>query len=132
LKIVSKKFVCKKNNDFLRINSDFLLKSIYFYLCYIYFIRLFIPMSKPYRTLDEIVDIFWITVPKAKSIIKKYKVDAFTNKGYKVHVKDFYTAYTRHYNPSLFDMKPIKTNTQHPKDISDIFHELFGCAYSVQ
>ncbi|MEI7919161.1 MAG: hypothetical protein WCH65_02920 [bacterium] len=88
-------------------------------------------MSKPYRSLDEIADIFGITISKAKTIIKKYKVDAFTNKGYKVHVKDFYTAYTRHYNPSLFDMQPKKTITQ-PKDISDIFHELFGCAYSVQ
>ncbi|MEI6774092.1 MAG: hypothetical protein WCL18_04775 [bacterium] len=59
-------------------------------------------MTKPYRTLQEIIDIFSITLSTAKSIIKKYKVDTFTNKGFKVHVKDFNKAYTRYYNPSLF------------------------------
>jgi hypothetical protein len=59
-------------------------------------------MTKPYRSLDEIADIFGITLPVVKKIIKKHKVDTFTNKGFKVHVKDFNKAYTKHYNPSLF------------------------------
>ena len=59
-------------------------------------------MSKPYRSLDEIADIFGITLPVVKKIIKKHKVDTFTNKGFKVHVKEFNKAYTKHYNPSLF------------------------------
>ncbi|MCX6825624.1 MAG: hypothetical protein NTY80_05430 [candidate division SR1 bacterium] len=59
-------------------------------------------MTKPYRSLDEILGIFSITLSTAKSIIKKYKVDTFTNKGFKVHVKEFNKAYTKHYNPSLF------------------------------
>ncbi len=59
-------------------------------------------MNKPYRSLDEIADIFWITLPVVKKIIKKHKVDSFTCKGYKVNVKDFNKAYTKYYNPSLF------------------------------
>lgn len=59
-------------------------------------------MNIPYRNIEEIVDIFSITLPTAKSIIKKYKVDIFKRKGIKVHVKDFHKAYTKHYNPSLF------------------------------
>lgn len=59
-------------------------------------------MTKPYRSLEEIADIFGITLPVVKKIIKKHKVDTFTNKGFKVHVKDFNKAYTKHYNPSLF------------------------------
>ncbi len=59
-------------------------------------------MTKPYRSLDEIVDIFSITLPVAKKIIKKHKVDTFTSKGLKVHVKDFNKAYIKYYNPSLF------------------------------
>ncbi|MFA6255859.1 MAG: hypothetical protein WC606_01625 [Candidatus Absconditabacterales bacterium] len=59
-------------------------------------------MTKPYRTLDEIVNIFSITLPVAKKIIKKHKVDTFKNRGLKVHIKDFNKAYTKNYNPSLF------------------------------
>jgi len=46
-----------------------------------------------------------------------------------VHIKDFYKAYTRYYNPSLFDVdnkKNEKTKyTPKEKDISDIFQKLF-------
>jgi len=59
-------------------------------------------MNKPYRTLEEIADIFSVTLPTAKKIIKKHKVDTFVSKWLKVHVKDFNKAYTKHYNPSLF------------------------------
>ncbi|EKD24534.1 MAG: hypothetical protein ACD_80C00212G0007 [uncultured bacterium (gcode 4)] len=88
-------------------------------------------MSKPYRSIDEIVDIFSITLSNAKSIIKKYKVDTFISKGVKIHVKDFYNAYTKHYNPSLFDIATKKTKPQNPRDISNIFQKLFGSAYTV-
>lgn len=86
-------------------------------------------MTKPYRTIEEILTIFSITLPTAKSIIKKYKVDTFTSKGLKIHVKDFYKAYTQHYNPSLFDIGRKKIQKKH-QDISHIFQQLFGCAYT--
>lgn len=57
---------------------------------------------RPYRTIEEILGIFSITLSTAKSIIKKYKVDTFLRKGLNVHVKDFNKAYTKYYNPSLF------------------------------
>ncbi len=88
-------------------------------------------MSKPYRPIDEIIEIFWITLPNAKCIIKKHKVDFFQAKGkFQVHVKDFYTAYTKHFNPSLFDVGTSKS-IKKEKNISDIFQQLFGSAYSV-
>lgn len=60
-------------------------------------------MSKPYRTIDEIASIFGIDTRAAKAITKKYRVDTFVNKSRTyVHVKDFYKAYTKHLNPSLF------------------------------
>lgn len=59
-------------------------------------------MTKTYRSLNEIADIFGITLPVIKKIIKKHKVDTFTSKGLKVNVKDFNKAYTKYYNPSLF------------------------------
>jgi len=59
-------------------------------------------MTKAYRSLEEIVDIFGTTPQVAKKIIKKHRVDTFTNKGLKIHIKDFNKAYTRYYNPSLF------------------------------
>ena len=59
-------------------------------------------MIKAYRSFDEILDIFSITVSTANKIIKKHKVDTFTSKGLKVNIKDFNKAYTKHYNPSLF------------------------------
>lgn len=55
-----------------------------------------------YRSLQEIADIFGITLPIAKKIIKKHKVDTFVSKGLKVNAKDFNKAYTKYYNPSLF------------------------------
>lgn len=64
-------------------------------------------MQKAYRSLEEIADIFGITLPVAKKIIKKHKVDTFTNKGFKIHVKDFNKAYTKYYNPSLFTTSKI-------------------------
>ena len=88
-------------------------------------------MTKAYRSIEEILDIFSITLSTAKTIIKKYKVDTFTSKGFKIHVKDFYNAYTKHYNPSLFDFATTKKAPQKPKDISHIFQKLFGSAYSV-
>jgi hypothetical protein len=81
-------------------------------------------MTKSYRSLEEILDIFSITLSTAKKIIKKHKVDTFTSKGLKIHVKDFYKAYTQYYNPSLFDMETKKSDKK-TKDISDIFQQLF-------
>lgn len=37
-------------------------------------------MLKTYRSLDEITDIFGVTLQVAKKIIKKHKVDTFTSK----------------------------------------------------
>lgn len=87
-------------------------------------------MTKAYRSLDEILDIFCVTLPTAKTIIRKYKVDTFTSKGLKIHVKDFYKAYTQHYNPSLFDLGNKKKQGE-TKDITEIFQQLFGSAYTI-
>jgi len=62
-------------------------------------------MTRNYRSLDEIADIFGITLPVAKKIIKKHRVDTFTSKGLKINAKDFNKAYTKYYNPSLFITK---------------------------
>ncbi|MEI7557449.1 MAG: hypothetical protein WCJ45_00930 [bacterium] len=70
-------------------------------------------------------------MPIVKKIIKKHKVDTFTSKGVKVHVKDFYQAYTKHYNPSLFDVAKKKP-ASNPRDISAIFQQLFGRAYTTR
>lgn len=87
-------------------------------------------MIKAYRTIDEICDIFRITLQVARKIIKKHKVDTFVSKGLKIHVKDFYKAYTAHYNPSLFE-RSMKTNQpKAPKNVDEIFQELFGSPYS--
>jgi predicted transcriptional regulator len=59
-------------------------------------------MQKPYRSPQEIADIFGITLPVVQKIITKHRVDRFVCKGLKIHVKDFHKAYTKHYNPSLF------------------------------
>lgn len=59
-------------------------------------------MQRPYRSPQEIADIFGITLPIVHKIIAKHRVDTFVCKGLKIHVKDFHRAYTKHYNPSLF------------------------------
>jgi len=113
-----------------RIRGGFFIEKETIFRTYKAFILFLFSMNTPYRTIDEIVDIFSITLPTAKIIIKKYKVDMFKHKGIKVHVKDFYQAYTKHYNPSLFDT-PTKKTTKRPQDISHIFQKLFGCAYTM-
>jgi hypothetical protein len=87
-------------------------------------------MLKAYRPLDDIAKIFGFTQANAKSIAHKYRVDTFSNKGKTfVHVKDFYAAYTKHFNPALFDLKEkkksIKTSQKSPEDI---FKNLFSIA----
>jgi len=62
-------------------------------------------MLRSYRTIEEITDIFWVTLHVVRKIIKKHKVDTFTSKGLKINVKDFNKAYTKYYNPSLFTTK---------------------------
>lgn len=70
-------------------------------------------MSKPYRTLEEMAAIFGISKAKAQAIAKRYRVDSFTNRGkIYAHAKDFYTAYTKHFNPSLFDLEEKKKALQ--------------------
>jgi|GEM_PF-1478911 superoxide dismutase len=87
-------------------------------------------MNKTYRTIDEITDIFGITLQVARKIIKKHKVDTFTSKGIKIHIKDFYKAYTTHYNPSLFEWSMKTNQPKPPKNIDEIFQKLFGSPYS--
>ena len=60
-------------------------------------------LSKPYLPLDEILEIFQIKLATAKAVLKKHRVDTFSNKGkMMIHAKDFYKAYTKSFNPSLF------------------------------
>ncbi len=94
---------------------------------------------RPYRPLEEISEIFGISLPTAQSILKKHGVDHFLNKWkIMIHAKDFYSAYTKNFNPSLFDVekskKPIPTakKKSDKPDYSDIFQKLFGSAYETK
>ena len=63
-------------------------------------------MSHPYLPLDEILEMFQIKLATAKAVLKKHSVDTFSTRGkLMVHVKDFYKAYTKSFNPSLFRVK---------------------------
>ena len=89
-------------------------------------------MSRPraYRSIDEIMSIFKITLSTVNSIIKKSKIDSFSDKGkIQINAKDFYKAYTDNFNPSLFEVwdkkKKIKVAVIKPNN-ADIFQKLFG------
>lgn len=86
--------------------------------------------GKAYRSLDEIMDIFKISLSTVNSIIKKYKIDSFASKWKtQIHAKDFYKVYITHYNPSLFEIwdQKKKIRTIQPKvNNADIFQKLFG------
>lgn len=89
-------------------------------------------MSRPraYRSIDEIISIFKITLSTVNSIIKKSKIDSFSDKGkIQINAKDFYKAYTDNFNPSLFEVwdkkKQMKIVVIKPNN-ADIFQKLFG------
>jgi len=89
------------------------------------------PRIKTYRPIDEIMEIFKITLWTVNSVIKKYKIDSFSSKGkIQINAKDFYKVYTNNFNPSLFDVwerKGIKkTVPAINNDNSNIFQKLFG------
>lgn len=88
------------------------------------------PRPRAYRSIDEIMIIFNITLSTVNSIIKKSKIDSFSDKGkIQINAKDFYKAYTDNFNPSLFEVwdtkKKTKTAIVKPNN-ADIFHKLFG------
>ena len=91
---------------------------------------------KPYRPLDEILEIFQIKLATAKAVLKKHRVDTFSNKGkLMIHAKDFYKAYTKSFNPSLFqfdEAKPCVDVKTKPTTTSDIFQKLFGSSYQAK
>jgi len=91
------------------------------------------PKAKAYRSVDEIIDIFKITLSTVNSIIKKYKIDHFTGKWkIQIHAKDFYKAYTHNFNPSLFEVWDKKKKIKKvlvKNNNSDIFQKLFGSPY---
>ena len=93
-------------------------------------------MNKPYLPLDEILEIFQINLATAKSVLKKHKVDTFSNKGkIMIHAKDFYKAYTRNFNPSLFEFVETKQTVENKPNLrntSEIFQKLFGSSYEVK
>lgn len=88
---------------------------------------------KAYRSINEIIDIFKITAWTVTFIVKKYKVDNFLNKWViQLNSKDFYKAYTKNVNPSLFDIwyrKNINKESILP-DIKTIFNKLFSTPYN--
>ncbi|MEI7563659.1 MAG: hypothetical protein WCJ39_08785 [bacterium] len=88
---------------------------------------------KPYLPLDEILEIFQIKLATAKAVLKKHRVDTFPNKGkLMIHAKDFYKAYTKSFNPSLFEFaeaKPSVDKQAKQTTTSDIFQKLFGSSY---
>lgn len=91
------------------------------------------PKPRAYRSIDEIMDIFNITLSTVNSIIKKSKIDSFSDKGkIQINAKDFYKAYTDNFNPSLFDVwdgnRQIMIDVIKPNS-ADIFQKLFGSPY---
>jgi len=89
------------------------------------------PRLKTYRSSDEIMDIFKITLSTVNSIIKKHKIDSFSSKWkLQINAKDFYKAYITHFNPSLFEVwakkKIINKKSVSKNDNADIFQKLFG------
>ena len=89
-------------------------------------------MSRPraYRSIDEIMSIFKITLSTVNSIVKNSKIDSFSDK-WKIQInsKDFYKAYTDGFNPSLFGVwdkkKQMRVAVIKPNN-ADIFQKLFG------
>ena len=92
------------------------------------------PRVKTYRSVNEIMEVFKITLWTVNSLIKKYKVDSFSSKGtMQINAKDFYKVYVTYCNPSLFGTwdekkKPIGISTK-KNDNSDIFQKLFETPY---
>lgn len=93
-------------------------------------------MNKPYLPLDEILEIFQIKFATAKAVLKKHRVDAFSNRGkLMIHAKDFYKAYTKSFNPSLFEFvqqKPSANKKTKQTEMSVIFQKLFGTSYQAE
>lgn len=58
---------------------------------------------KNYIPIQEIIDIYKISLNTVNTILKKYKIDTFKAKKWLlINFKDFHKAYTSAYNPSLF------------------------------
>jgi len=96
------------------------------------------PRVRAYRSIDEIMGIFKITLSTVNAIVKANKIDAFSDKWKtQINAKDFYKAYTNNFNPSLFEIwerkKKIKPAIVQ-KNNADIFQKLFGSPhiYSVK
>ncbi len=90
-------------------------------------------MSRPraYRSIDEIMSIFKITLSTVNTILKKNKIDSFSDKWkVQINAKDFYKAYTSNINPSLFEIwnekKKIEIAMLKTDDNANIFQQLFG------
>lgn len=80
---------------------------------------------KNYITIQEVIDIYKISLNVVNTILKKYKIDTFKcKKGLMVNFKDFHKAYTSAYNPSLFSELDGKSKTKEtprkPEEVEEL------------
>ena len=87
--------------------------------------------KRAYIPINDVLNIFQITISVDKSVVKKYKIDGFTTKWkLYVHISDFYKAYTTNFNPTLFDLSPEKKKKIKKKikliTTSNVFESVFS------
>ena len=60
---------------------------------------------KNYITIQELIDVYKISLNTANIILNKYKIDTYKGKKWLlINFKDFHKAYTSAYNPTLFSL----------------------------
>ena len=79
---------------------------------------------KNYITIQEIIDIYKVSLTIVDTILEKYKIDTFNGKKWLlINFKDFHKAYTSAYNPSLFsvlDKKATKESPRKPEEVEKL------------
>ena len=91
---------------------------------------------KNYITIQEIIDIYKISLNVVNIILKKYKIDTFKGKKWLlINFKDFHKAYTSAYNPTLFSSIDKKEKPRKPEEVeklikfgdtNDLFKHIFS------
>ncbi len=91
---------------------------------------------KNYITIQEIIDIYKISLNTANIILKKYKIDTYKGKKWLlINFKDFHKAYTSAYNPTLFSLIDKKEKPRKPEEVEklikfgdtdDLFKHIFS------
>ena len=91
---------------------------------------------KNYITIQEIIDIYKISLNTANIILNKYKIDTYKGKKWLlINFKDFHKAYTSAYNPTLFSLIDKKEKQRKHEEVeklikfgdtNDLFKHVFS------